>query len=196
MNKIAAALTVSLALSTLALDAKPAVAESRQHEGLYLRLGFGGGAAFGSLSTAADSTSHGANVATELAIGKNLRPGLVVGVGTFPMVVPSPTYDGVDAGGQHVSGTGPFVDWYRRPSGGLHAQGGLLFAAGYLDGSDQRDGKVGFGYGAMAGVGFDRYVTDRLSLGLLARVTAYRLYGVDDNVRLASPSLLVTATFD
>lgn len=95
-----------------------------------------------------------------------------------------------------MSGTGAFVDWYRRPGGGLHAQAGLLVAAGYLDGSAARRAATGVGYGAMAGIGFDRYVTARWSLGLLARVTAYRLYGVDDSMRLASPSLLVSATFD
>lgn len=185
-----------LSFSSLAVAPRAVAAEPRRHEGLYVRLGLGAGYALGTLASTADSESHGVNLATELAVGKNLRPGLVVGVGTFPMVVPSPEYDGVAAGGQHVSGTGAFLDWYRRPRGGLHAQAGLLFAAGYLDGSAARAATTGFGYGAMVGVGFDRYVAPRWSLGLLARVTAYRLYGVDDSIRLASPSLLVTATFD
>ena len=46
------------------------------------------------------------------------------------LVMPSPTYDGVNAGGQHVSATGPFVDWYPSPTGGWHLRAGLLFAAG------------------------------------------------------------------
>jgi hypothetical protein len=111
------------------------------------------------------------------------------------MVSPSPSYDGVDAGGQHVSGTGPFVAYWLDARGGLHLQAGVLFAAGYLDGSDTRDGHVGFGYGGMAGVGYDRFVTDQWSLGALARVTGYRLHGVDDTIRIASPSLLVTFTY-
>jgi hypothetical protein len=39
-------------------------------------------------------------------------------------------------------------------------------------------------------------VTDEWSLGALARLTAYRLFDVDDEIRLLSPSLLLTATFN
>ena len=172
---------------------EPAAAEPGRHDGLYLRLGAGGGLALGTLSAGADSDSRGANVATELAVGWTLRPGLVVGLGTFPMVVPGPDYDGVDAGGQHVSGTGLFVDRYFDAAGGLHVQGGLLFSAGYLDGGD-REGQVGFGYGGMVGAGYDFFVSDEWSLGALLRLTAYRLHGVEDRIRLVSPSALVTAT--
>lgn len=182
--------------SLLAGAARPAVAEPRQHDGFYLRLGVGGGYALGSLAAAADSGSKGPNIASELAIGWTLRPGFVLGGGTFPMVAPGPDYDGVDAGGQHVSGTGPFVDYYLDPAGGLHLQAGLLFAAGYLDGSGERPGKVGLGFGGMAGVGYDLFVADEWSLGGLVRFTAYNLYRVDRRIALFSSSLLVTATFN
>src|SRR5262249_11324428 len=57
----------------LAAWAGPARAESRQHDGFYLRLGMGGGFAVATLATAADSNSHGADIATELAAGWSLR---------------------------------------------------------------------------------------------------------------------------
>lgn len=184
-------------LATLALLLPTALsrAEPRQHDGFYLRLGAGAGYALGTLSAGADSDSGGVSIATELAAGWTVRPGLVVGLGTFPMVVPKPNYDGVDAGGQHVSGTGPFAAYYFDAGGGLHVQGGLLVSAGYLDGG-ARESHIGFGYGGMLGVGYDRFVSTEWSLGLLARVTAYRLYGVDDKIRLVSPALLVSATFN
>lgn len=170
-----------------------AAAEPRRHDGFYFRIGLGPGYAIATLhSTMPDSDSHGIDISTELAVGTTIRPGLVIGGGTFPMVVPSPSYDGVDAGGQHVSATGPFVDYYLDPAKGLHVQGGLLFSAGYLDG---RGGHVGVGYGATLGAGYDMFVADEWSLGALVRVTAYHLYGVDDDMRLASPSLLLTATY-
>jgi hypothetical protein len=173
-----------------------AAAEPRRHEGIYARVGVGPGFALATLfSSAPDDASNGADVSSELSLGWAVRPGLILGGGTFPMVVPKPDYDGMDAGGQHVSATGPFVDYYLHPTGGLHAQGAVLFSAGYLDGSSDRDSHIGFGYGAMAGVGYDRYVSSRWSLGALFRVTAYRLYGVDDEIRLVSPSLLFTATY-
>jgi hypothetical protein len=184
-----------LVLLTLCAMAATAAAEPRTHDGVYARVGVGPGYALGKLFAASDSSSNGADVSTELAFGWAIRPGLVLGGGTFPMVVPAPDYDGMDAGGQHVSATGPFVDYYLRPTGGLHVQGALLFTAGYLDGSSDRDSHIGVGYGGMAGVGYDRYVSRTWSLGALVRVTAYRLYGVDDEIRLVSPSLLFTATY-
>jgi hypothetical protein len=189
-------LPIAIAIAIAVAPAAPAAAEPEHShdEGMYFRVGAGPGFAFARLFTAMDSNSTGVDVSTELAVGWAVRPGLIVGGGTFPMVVPSPSYDHVDAGGQHVSATGPFVDYYRDPKGGLHFQGGVLFTAGYLDGGD-RSSHVGFGYGMMLGGGYDRYIgKSAWSVGGLARVTAYRLYGVDDSIRLASPSLLVTLT--
>jgi hypothetical protein len=176
--------------------AAPAAAEPRLHDGFYLRLGGGAGFAASKLFTTVDSNATGFESATELAAGYAVRPGLIVGGGLYPMIAIKPSYDGVSAGDQHVSGTGPFVDYYLHPSGGVHVQGGLLFAAGYLDGSPAHPARVGFGYGAMAGVGSDLFVSNEWSVGGLLRVTAYRLYGVDDSIRIAAFSLLATATFN
>jgi hypothetical protein len=184
------------AVVLLVASARPALAEPRAHDGFYMRLGAGGGYALGTLSAPNDSDSRGVNVASEVAVGRTFRPGLVLGLGSFLMVAPGPEYDGVDAGGQHMSGAGPFADYYLDPAGGLHLQTALLFATGYLDGGGARGGKFGVGYGGMAGVGYDVFVADEWSLGALVRVTAYRLFGVDDRIRLLSPSLLVTATFN
>lgn len=192
MKTVAAAIALS---SVLAAAGVAAADTPRTHDGMYARFGVGPGYAVAKLFTTDDSTSTGVDVSTELSLGWAIRPGLVIGGGTFPMVVPSPDYDGMDAGGQHVSATGPFVDYYLRPGGGLHFQGGVLFTVGYLDGSDQRDGQVGVGYGAMAGAGFDHYVSAKWSLGGSLRVVAYRLYGVDDSIRMVSPSALVTITY-
>jgi hypothetical protein len=185
-------LLASAVLAVLSLSSHSASAEPRNHDGFYLRLGVGPGYALGTLASDAGSgDSTGINVSTQLAIGWTIRPGLVLGGGTFPMVVPSPSYDGMDAGGQHVSATGAFVDYYPSPRKGLHLQGGLLFALGYLDGGD-RDSHVGAGYGGTLGIGYDIFVTDEWSIGGIARATAYRLYGVDDSIRLVSPALLVS----
>jgi hypothetical protein len=165
----------SAALALTALSPPTASAEPRTHDGFYLRVGVGPGYALGTLASPAGSgDSTGVNVSTQLAIGWTLRPGLVIGGGTFPMVVPSPTYDGMDAGGQHVSATGAFVDYYLDPRKGLHFQGGLLFALGYLDGGE-RASHVGAGYGGTLGIGYDFFVTDEWSVGGIVRATAYRL---------------------
>jgi hypothetical protein len=187
----------AILLAFLVLAAGAAGADPAKHDGFYFRVGVGPGFALGTLySSAADNSSHGVDISTELAVGTTIRHGLVLGLGTFPMIVPAPTYDTVDAGGQHVSATGPFVDYYFDPEhAGLHVQGGILFGAGYIAGSSQRASHIGFGYGATAGVGYDFFVADKWSVGGLARVTPYHLYGVDNDIRLVSPSVLVTATY-
>lgn len=185
-------LLAAIALAVALLSPGAASAEPRHHDGFYFRVGVGPGYALGTLSSAAgDGDSTGANVSTQLAVGWTVRPGLVVGGATFPMVVPAPSYDGMDAGGQHVSATGPFVDYYPSPKRGLHVQGGLLFAVGYLDGGE-REAHVGAGYGGTIGVGYDVFVTGEWSVGAIARATVYGLYGVDDSIRLVSPALLVS----
>jgi hypothetical protein len=182
-----AAIAVLLALTA------PVAAEPRTHDGVYLRLGVGPNFASGTLDTAADSSTDGFGVATQLAIGWTVRRGLVVGVGTFPMVNPAPSYDGIAAGGQHISATGPFVDYYVDPRKGLHVQAGLLLAVGYLDGGD-REGNVGAGVAGTAGVGYEVFVSDEWSLGGVVRVTAYQLFGVDESIRLFAPAALLTLT--
>ncbi len=174
-----------------------AAAEPRRHDGFYFRAGAGPAFPIATFTpdTGGDSDASGPGVGTELAVGTTIRPRLVIGGGTFPMVSPAPSYDDADPGGQHVSATGPFVAYWLDARGGLQVQGGLLFAAGYLDGSDTRPSQVGVGYGAMAGVGYDRFISDQWSVGALARLSAYRLYGVDDTIRIATPALLVTFTY-
>jgi hypothetical protein len=154
-------------LILLMLACGMASAEPRTHDGLYFRLGVGPGYTLATLfSSGPESTSKGVDVSTQLAIGWTIRRGLVLGLGTFPMVTPSPSYDEIDAGGQHVSATGPFLDYYPDPQRGLHFQGGVLFALGYLDGGD-RAGTVGAGYGAMLGAGYEVFVSDEWSVGAI-----------------------------
>lgn len=184
-----------VALALFAALTAPASAAPRVRDGFFLRAGLGPAFALGTLSIpAGEQDSRGLGVGTELSLGGTVAPGLVLGGATFPMVVPSPSYDGVDAGGQHVSGTGPFVDWYPSARGGWHLRAGLLLAAGYLDGGE-RGSKVGVGYGATLGGGYDAFVGDEWSLGFVARATAYQLSGVDDSLRLLSPALLAVATY-
>ncbi|HEY4177868.1 MAG TPA: hypothetical protein VGM90_13570 [Kofleriaceae bacterium] len=177
----------------LAFAAVAGLAGVASADGFYFRVAVGPSFTHGSLDApATTSTSNGAGVSTQIAVGWSVRPGLVIGAGTFPAITPGPSYSAVDAGGQHVSATGPFVDYY--VTDGVHAFAGALFAAGYLDGGD-RDSHVGLGWGATAGVGYDHAVSTKWSLGGIARVTIYQLYGVDDSITLVAPAALFTATY-
>jgi hypothetical protein len=178
-----------LACSALALP------PSARAGGLTLRLGVGPGYAAGSHDTdGASATGGGIAVNTELEIGTELRPGLIVGGGTFPMVVPSPAYADQDAGGHHMSATGPFVDYYPRPPRGLHVEGGLLLVAGYHEAQMSHASAIGLGAGAVAGVGYDLRLGGRWSLGPLVRATYYHWSGGDYRFDLVATSALVALT--
>jgi len=184
----------ALALAFVVAATGSACAEPRVHDGVYVRLGMGGGYAIGTLvAPSGHDASRGPGVATQLAVGWTPRPGVVVGLGTFPSITTSPHYDGTNAGGQHVSATGPFVDYFPDPHGGLHVTGGVLFAVGYLDGGE-RTSHIGFGPAVTAGVGYDEFVADHWSVGAVARVTAFDLFHVDDSLRIVAPAVLVTVT--
>ncbi len=183
--------------------------EVRTHDGLYLRLGIGPGYAFGKneLDDAnVKADVKGFAVSTELAIGGTLAPGLVLGVGSYSMVVPSPTYSSdtgpdVDVGTHHVSGLGPFIDYYFDPHGGAHAELGLLLSAIYIQKKDQQEAASGAGFGAVLGGGYEFWIGEQWSMGPVFRIATYRdkVEGSDTNVKstlsLWAPSVLFGATY-
>lgn len=179
------------------------------HDGFYARLGVGPGYVLGTREAdtgGAKADVSGLALSTELAFGGNIAPGLVLGGGSFSMVLPSPKYalDGgpeVDVGTHHVSGVGPFVDYYFDPRKGAHAQAALLLSGIVVQEKDQYEGASGFGFGAMIGAGYEFWVGAEWSLGPLVRVTFYAdsLEGDDSgaksDLRMFVPSLLFAATY-
>ncbi len=208
---------VVIMLAALAVSLAPAASASEGsapgHDGLYVRIGLGAGYVAGSASVAGESASptmKGASIATELAVGTSLAPGLVIGGGEYSMIVPSPTFTsrGVSgaAGAHHVSGLGPFVDYYFAPRGGLHAQAALLVGGAFVTAKDGRGSAAGFGFGAMIGLGYEVAISERWSLGGVARLAAYReslsssdaFTGTDTSAKstlaMLSPSCLLAVT--
>jgi hypothetical protein len=183
----------------------------RAHDGFYLRLGAGPGFVFGSNTLDKGDVQvdvSGFALSTELAFGGTPAPGLVIGGGSFSMVVPAPEYatDGapeVTAGTHHISGIGPFVDYYFDPSGGAHAQAALLLSGAYVQEKDETASASGFGYGAMLGGGYEFWIGEQWSLGPLVRLTVYsdklEQSGSGTNVKstltLFVPSVLIAATY-
>lgn len=199
-----------LAAVTTTLLAGSARADSpREHDGLYVRAGAGPGyATGGARSSQSDVTASltGVAISTELAVGTTIGRGLVVGGGVYPGIIPSPRFrvgDGPSGpgGGYHVSALGPFVDFYFDPKGETHVQGALLFSAGYIEGTAGGESATGFGLGGMLGVGYEFWVSDKLSVGPLLRATYYRLWASSSDTSKASshnlfvPSLLLAVTY-
>jgi hypothetical protein len=186
------------------------------HDGFYLRVGTGVGTHLGTI-TVADSGDRteitGVSSVSELAIGAAIAPGLIFGGGFFTSNIlaaeravhgAAPPAEVLD-GGNDFSLFGPFVDYYVDPTRGLHFQAavgvvtinGVGLARGDLD-----EDETALGAGVMFGVGYDWWVSDEWSIGLLGRITlgtavTDELDGQQWTYDLgAAPSLLVTATFN
>lgn len=143
----------------------------REHDGLYLRVGLGGGYldVHSRFAGYKFSLSGGA-MGVDLMIGGTPSPGLVVGGGYWLSSVSSPNVE-LDGESSTASGTldfgliGPFIDFFPNPKGGFHA-GGLLgiamLSAADSSGSTQGEDE-GFGGGLFAG--YDVWIADQWSLG-------------------------------
>jgi hypothetical protein len=202
---LALAVTVTGPLLPALAHAQSAV---REHDGLYARLGAGVPFAMGSAEPDGGGPKadiSGVGLATELAIGGTLAPGLVLGGGMYQMIVPSPKYEfeGNEStlGAHHAGTLGPFVDYYFDPKSGLHAQAALLLSFLVVDEKDSFESETGSGFGFMAGVGYELWIGEQWSVGPLFRFTYSRLSvtgeytEAESNVTLMAPALLASFTY-
>lgn len=150
------------------------------HDGLYLRFGIGGGmvASRGTFEPAlvlGGDKVRGGGVAIDTMLGGAVRPGLSIGGAVLVQEATRPrlTWDsGATEPGNDVSFglVGPFVDWHVDPRGGFHV-GALLGVAIY----ETKDGNTGSqvaseqGYGVAPHVGYDFWIGEQWSMGVLAR---------------------------
>jgi hypothetical protein len=162
-----------------------AAADPREHDGFQFRVGVGTGYVTDDVS--------GVPVSTEISVGTTVAPHLVIGGGTFSMIIPSPSYSGVSSGANHISGTGPFAEY---AIDRLRVQAAVLFSAGYLQNiPPTKDSPAAFGFAAEAGVGYPIPISDRWSIGPIARVVYYQLYADGQTLHLIVPSALVALTY-
>jgi hypothetical protein len=188
------------------------------HDGFYLRLANGFGSHYEDISLAGHDpgvTVSGVSSVGELALGYALWPGWVVGLGsysgtlvvtsrTFHTDQPMPPADLLNDV-KDFNVFGPFCDHYFDPRGGLHLQGaiglatmrGVGIASTHLD-----EDHIVVGAGVMLGIGYDWWVADQWSIGILGRVTAASSTSDDEDGLIwrhgvsAAPSLLFTATYN
>lgn len=193
-----------------------------RHDGFYLRLGTGFGV-YEERMKSDDSDLYGGEISGdsvglasvgEVAMGGNIRPGLVLGGGLYTARLLSSHYGAddssagqpppeLDPAARHLIVLGPFLDYYPRPSGGLHFQAALGLAAASTDvgNTDEDERYTAGGGGVVFGVGYEWWVGDEWSVGVLARAMAAAVTGKDDaGVRWfhgisTNPSLLFTVTY-
>lgn len=217
------ALVIASTLCTVLLGVPEArAAEPRTHDAFHARgaLGFGyAGDAFESdevLGEPIDGKLGGVAFAGELSLGYGVVPGAFLGAGVYFNHVPQPRAEDVDwllgesdikfdHGGFTL--IGPMFDFYPAPEGGFHlalALGYGLFGIGdgeFDGGGRANDEMRGAGLGGMLGVGYDLWVADVLSVGVLGRFMVASTNAEDSNDldwhhTVYSPALLLSVSFD
>jgi hypothetical protein len=198
-------LSSSLALAQAATETP----DVREHDGFYLRLGLGLGYAIGTSKPdegSADADVTGIGIPSELAIGGTIAPGMVIGGGAYNIFLPSPTYKNesvdVDGGATQLGSLGPFIDYYLDPKGGIHFGGALLFASAAVAETDVAPKASGFGFGGALMGGYEVFVGDQWSIGVIGRLAYYSVKLTADlpgdpksTLSVFTPAVLFGATY-
>ncbi len=145
------------------------------HDGGYVRLALGGGGIFSTIKDTNDATVSAGAVALEIAFGGTPFPGFVVGGGIFGASTAS--QPSLSQGGKTVtidratvSMLGLFVDWYPNPKDGWHVQGAVGPTALQLTAQAGGNSLNGTGFGALVGGGYEWFVSEQWSIGILGRL--------------------------
>ncbi len=171
------------------------------HDGFYLRMALGAGALGVTAKTDPDSGSEvkysGGGAGMDLAIGGTLDPGIVLG-GEFVFqqaVKPDVSVNGNKIGSLtsnlNFGILGPFIDWFPNPETGFHF-GGFLGSA-VVTMSDQNGNTNSNslnGWGGGVHVGYDFWVAQQWSLGVLGKFYGASLH--DNNASNNSGNVKVT----
>lgn len=166
-----ASLTTTLTTVLLAAAATSAHADSqpRTHDGFHFQVA--GGLGYYNVSNDAQPFS-GVTIPMQLFLGGTLMEKLAFGGGIMFDYAPSPSSDFAAVTSQTVVGLGLYGDYYLDPkANGLHVQGFLGWGGletsvmGNVGGSDPT------GLVTSIGVGYDLWLNDQWSYGVMGRIT-------------------------
>jgi len=169
MNRIAKGTSMSLALVAAATTLAHADSAPRTHDGFHFQLA--GGLGYYNVSNDVQPFS-GVTLPTQLLIGGTLFNGLAFGGGVVFDYSPSPSTDTPGVSSQSILGLGVYANYYLdAKTNGLHVQGFVGWGGletsfmGNVGGSDPT------GLVAHAGVGYEFWLTDQWSYGVMGRLT-------------------------
>ena len=199
-------------------------AGARVHDGFYFRVGSSFGVYDERLQSeelvtggTIEARNRGMATVSDLAIGGTIAPGWVIGGGIYSLDLIASTFRAtedsavaglppeLDPGLRSLALIAPFVDWYPNVRGGFHAQAALglatltprLFGHPATDDSEY----LAVGGGLLIGTGYEWWVADEWSIGVLGQFGVRVLSGKDDSgvrwthVITNSPTLGVTLTY-
>lgn len=193
------------------------------HDGFYLRIS-GGFSVYderlvsesAALGGKVEARNRGIVSSSDVALGGTISPGWVLGGGIFSVDLIASTLrtradnaalipKELDPGLRDLVLIGPFVDYYPDPRAGFHAQAALglsfLTPRVFGDAATQRSQYLAIGGGLLFGTGYDWWVSEEWSIGVLGQIGLHVLGGKDDNgvqwthVVAVSPSLSLAVTY-
>ncbi|MFO0568216.1 MAG: hypothetical protein U0263_21325 [Polyangiaceae bacterium] len=169
---------------------------SRYHDGFYFQFALGLGYATGTAETdTLEIEAEGLAQLGQLALGGTIAPGLVLGGGFFGANVfttkyavgpkNNSTFNKVEADGELSSGSvvAAFVSYYPNPESGLFVTAGpgiAVLSTGKADEIGIKEAS-GSGFGFVAGAGYEGFVGEQWSMGVMGRVLYLSAELEDDN---------------
>ncbi len=210
---------MSVSVVAVAVDAPPPVDPSaRLHDGFYFRAGSGFAAydeRLFSSNSEPEILGRNRGIATvgDFSLGGSIGEHWVLGgciLGTdllasgYRSRQQAPPAE-LDPGLRNLALIGPFVIWYPDPRRGTHLDLTLALATltprVFGHEATEQSEYLALGAGLAFGAGYDVWVADQWSLGILARTTVVVVSGEDDggsdwlHVATTSPALLVALTY-
>jgi hypothetical protein len=176
---------------------------------LYLRAALGGGGVRDGLSSTFllgfDGEATGASGVGGLSIGGAIKPGFILGGGLYFEQVADPKVkiNGVDVSTDVSVGTfgliGPMIEWYPNAQKGFHLGGAIGGARIQMkDSSGRTKNNEPVGGGGLFEIGYDWWVSDDWSLGVMGRLTGATMRDSEAQVRhnWSGGAVLFTATYN
>lgn len=174
----------------------------REHDGLYLRLSLDAGYLSAGVDSREDFRVRGPAIGIDLMIGGTPARGFVVGGGYVIDIASSPTVatsqEKFRANATLSASTlGVFADWFFDPSGGFHAGALAGYSTSRFTVDEINAEAVATGVGGSVFTGYDAWVADQWTIGVLVRATGSALSssegGVEESVYPGSIMVALTA---
>ncbi|MBN2717959.1 MAG: hypothetical protein JXX14_19070 [Deltaproteobacteria bacterium] len=200
MNKLIAA----ICLGTLLVGSASAQANPNTHDGFYLQMAAGLGGFRSSVDDGGvEATYGGLTLPAQIFVGGTIAQHLVLSGGFFLDTAPAPKFkiDGNEVPGfpdfkQFLLGIGMMADFYVWSNKGLHfpffmGWGGLETSTDQGAGGSDPTGLMIF-----LGAGYDFFIADEWSFGVLFRLVVAPLKVDDVKFKTIEPGILATITFN